>query len=311
MIVDVAKSVRVEDEVARRGGLGLKRIGAELIGPCPVCGGRDRFAVNIKKQCFLCRGCGRSGDIIALVQHLDHCDFPTAVRTLGGDERKPIASVAKPVAHQEKESDQEKTKRALALWEEGSPIEGTLAEVYLRRRGLELPGDDEALRFYSPCPFGDSRYPALIALFRDIRTNEPKAIHRIALTAGGFLIGKRMLGRVGGAAVKLDPDENVERGLAIGEGIETCLAARMRGFRPAWAVGSSGAIKQFPLLDGVECLSIIVDHDPPDKNGREAGQAAALECSQRWTAAGREVRRILPRRQGADMADLVEVHRGG
>jgi phage/plasmid primase-like uncharacterized protein len=311
MIVDLAKSVRVEDEIARRGGLGLKRIGAELIGACPQCGGRDRFAVNIKKQCFLCRGCGRTGDIIAMVQHIDQCDFPTAVRTLGGDETRPIAPVAKQVQPsakptvQEKETDQQKTKRALALWEEASPIEGTLAEDYLRRRGLELPGDDEALRYYSPCPFGPDRYPCLIALFRDVVSDEPKAIHRIAITTSGFLIGKRMLGPVKGCAVKIDPDENVAQGLTIGEGIETVLAARMRGFRPAWALGSSGAIKQFPVLPGIGCLSILVDNDLPDSKGRQAGQAAALECSQRWTAAGMTVRRVVPRRPGADMADVI------
>jgi hypothetical protein len=41
VIVDIAKANRIEDEVARRGGLGLKRFGAELVGPCPQCGGID------------------------------------------------------------------------------------------------------------------------------------------------------------------------------------------------------------------------------------------------------------------------------
>jgi hypothetical protein len=304
MIIDIAKSVRVEDEVARRGGLGLKRMGAEFIGACPVCGGRDRFAVSIHKQCFLCRGCGRSGDVIAMVQHIDQCDFKTAVQTLAGDERKPIAPVVKSTA--EKESDQQKTDRALKIWDDASEINGTPAEQYLRRRGLELPDDDRALRFYSPCPFGGTTYPALIALFRDVRTDEPKAIHRIALAPGGILIGKRMLGRVGGCAVKLDADADVEHGLAVGEGVETMLAARMRGFRPAWALGSAGTLKTFPVLAGIGALTILVDNDEADHNGRRAGPDAAAECSARWTAAGREVRRIMPRRQGADMADLAE-----
>jgi hypothetical protein len=305
MIINVAKSVRVEEEIARRGGLGLKRMGAELIGACPACGGRDRFAVSIRKQVFLCRGCGRSGDVVDLVQHLDNCDFKTAIQTLGGTERKPIAAV-KPTEHQEKESDREKTERALRIWDEASEVNGTLAEDYLRRRGLELPDGDHALRYFSPCPFGDTRYPALIALFRDVRTDEAKAIHRVALAPGGILIAKRMLGRVGGCAVKLDASEHIEQGLVIGEGIETCLAARMRGLKPCWALGSAGAIKQFPVLAGIDCLTILVDNDEPDRNGRRAGPGAAAECSERWTLAGRECRRILPRRVGADMADLAE-----
>jgi hypothetical protein len=302
MMIAAAKAMRIEDEVARRG---IKLIGrGERVGPCPVCGGRDRFSINIPKQLWNCRGCSKGGDVIDLVQFLDGVDFKVAVVTLAGDEPKPVAPV-KPVVHREKENDQEKTERALRIWNEASEVNGTLAEQYLRRRGLELPDDDSALRFYSPCPFADTTYPALIALFRDVLTDEPKAIHRIALGPGGILIAKRMLGRVGGCAVKLDADADVEHGLAVGEGIETMIAARMRGFRTAWALGSAGTLKSFPVLSGVECLTIVVDHDLPDRNGRQAGQEAARECSVRWTAACREVRRIMPRRTGHDMADLI------
>jgi thioredoxin 1 len=36
------------------------------------------------------------------------------------------------------------------------------------------------------------------------------------------------------------------------------------------------------------------------------GQARALECSQRWTAAGRDVQRVIPRQPGADIANIIE-----
>jgi DNA primase len=68
--IERARAIRVEDEVARR-GIALKRAGAEQFGPCPVCGGTDRFAINVHKQVFNCRVCGAKGDVIALVQHLD------------------------------------------------------------------------------------------------------------------------------------------------------------------------------------------------------------------------------------------------
>jgi Toprim domain/CHC2 zinc finger len=308
MIIDIAKATPIEDEIARRG---IKLIGrGERVGPCPVCGGRDRFSINVKKQIWNCRGCAKGGDVVDLVQHLDGVDFKIAVATLAGDERKPIRPAPKATAPQD--DDAANTARALKLWEEGSPIDGTVAEEYLRRRGLEPSEGDDALRFYSPCPFGPGvTYPCLIALFRNIVTNAPRAIHRIAITAGGIMIGKKMLGPVVGAAVKLDADENIERGLVIGEGIETCLAARMLGLKPCWALGSAGAIKQFPVLAGIDCLTILVDNDEPDGNGRRAGPDAAAECSVRWTVAGREVRRVVPRRKGADVADLAEVHRGG
>ena len=89
--IEQARAVPIESEVARRGGLELKRSGNELIGPCPKCGGDDRFGVNIVKQVFNCRGCGAKGDVIDMVQHLDGVDFTAATTTLAGDrpEAKP------------------------------------------------------------------------------------------------------------------------------------------------------------------------------------------------------------------------------
>jgi putative DNA primase/helicase len=73
------------------------------------------------------------------------------------------------------------------------------------------------------------------------------------------------------------------------------------GFSPAWALGDAGNLRQFPVLSGIECLTIIVDNDASG-----TGQRAALECSSRWTIAGREVFRVIPDRSGDDMNDVVE-----
>jgi CHC2 zinc finger len=78
-----ARSVRIEDEIARR-GIRLQGRGSERVGPCPDCGGHDRFSINIKKQLWNCRGCGYGGDVIALVRHLDGLSFGEAVRLLTG-----------------------------------------------------------------------------------------------------------------------------------------------------------------------------------------------------------------------------------
>ncbi len=79
-----ARGVRIEDEIARR-GIKLKRTGVEHVGPCPKCGGEDRFAINTKKQIFICRGCDVGGDVIKLVEHLDGVDFIAACTTLTGE----------------------------------------------------------------------------------------------------------------------------------------------------------------------------------------------------------------------------------
>jgi putative DNA primase/helicase len=122
----------------------------------------------------------------------------------------------------------------------------------------------------------------MIALFRNIKTDAPQAISRTYLDREGRKLNRKFLGPVARAAVKLDPDENVLAGLHIGEGVETCLAARQMGFRRAWALGNDGAIGRFPELNGIEALTILAEND-------EANARAAAEVGERWTAAGREV----------------------
>ena len=69
----------------------LKRVassqGGEYAGPCPMCGGKDRFRVQPKRGRWLCRRCtGKWGDAIALHRALHHSTFEEAVRALcGGD----------------------------------------------------------------------------------------------------------------------------------------------------------------------------------------------------------------------------------
>jgi hypothetical protein len=80
--VEQARAVPIEDELARRG---IKLNGkVERAGPCPNCGGDDRFSISTAKQVFNCRKCGGRGDVIALVQFLDGVDFVEACTTLAG-----------------------------------------------------------------------------------------------------------------------------------------------------------------------------------------------------------------------------------
>jgi hypothetical protein len=81
--VERARSVPIEAEVARR-GIKLKGNGVERVGPCPVCAGVDRFAINVKKQIWNCRHCDKGGDVIDLVVHVDGVEFVDACTTLAG-----------------------------------------------------------------------------------------------------------------------------------------------------------------------------------------------------------------------------------
>src|SRR6516164_5421283 len=85
--VEQARAVPIENELARRG---VKLNGkVERAGPCPKCGGDDRFAINIKKQIFNCRGYKVGGDVIELVRHLDGVEFLEACTTLVGPPPAP------------------------------------------------------------------------------------------------------------------------------------------------------------------------------------------------------------------------------
>ena len=190
------------------------------------------------------------------------------------------------------------------MWREGVEPRGSVVEGYLNSRGLEL---DEGLagrviRYH----LGSN---VMLALFRDIVSDEPKAISRTFLTPEGVKIERKFLGPVSGCAVKLDPAEEVLGGLHIGEGIETCMSARQGvligdavvPLRPVWALGSAGAIATFPVLHAMECLSLIREKD-------KANAKAAVDCALRWRAAGREVRNIWPD-AGKDLNDELKAAR--
>ena len=81
--IERARSVPIEQVINQRG---IKLRGKiEKSGPCPKCGGEDRFAINTKKQVWNCRQCDVGGDVIKLVEHLDNCGFVDACTTLIGE----------------------------------------------------------------------------------------------------------------------------------------------------------------------------------------------------------------------------------
>lgn len=62
--------------------------GKDHAGPCPSCGGRDRFSVHYGKRKFNCRGCGAKGvDALALALVGDHIAFVEACEELSGEPR--------------------------------------------------------------------------------------------------------------------------------------------------------------------------------------------------------------------------------
>jgi hypothetical protein len=194
----------------------------------------------------------------------------------------------------------ERTALALRLWNEAQDPCDTLASDYLASRGLILSDNvsGEVIRFHPKLKLEGARVGAMLALFRDVASNEPCGIHRTFLDGEGRKLDRKMLGRARCAAIKLDADEGVTLGLHIGEGLETCIAARLAGFRPVWALGSASGIAAFPVLAGVEAITVL-----GEVNDGGANHRAAQACAARWTKAGQEAFIVAPL-SGDDLNDV-------
>jgi hypothetical protein len=198
------------------------------------------------------------------------------------------------------------------LWDEGRNLWGTLGITYLTgpksagHRGLVLPpkfDDGSVLRFHPHCPSPRSgkaggRYvPTILALYRNVHSDAPQAVLRIGLRPDGRKYERWDLGRKLEAAIKLMPATNR---ICLAEGVETALAAAMLGLTPIWAAGGRAGMAKFPLIDGVDELGLLVDHDIEGDSQRDAAEAFDT-----WTADGRDVWFDMPETPGQDFNDLV------
>ena len=84
--IERARAVKVREELERRGLRSQKMLHDSGV-PCLACGGRDRFAVNEKRNVWFCLASQKDGEAIALAEYLDGCDFLTAVETVSGEPR--------------------------------------------------------------------------------------------------------------------------------------------------------------------------------------------------------------------------------
>jgi hypothetical protein len=153
-----------------------------------------------------------------------------------------------------------------------------------------------------------------VVLFRHNISDEPLGIQRTRLPPTGWVRGMKMdrrnLGPTGAGSIKVDEDADVLHGVTVGEGLETVLAGRTLGYRPAWATGGKGTLRNFPVLpEPLQSLSIHWEPDAADD---------VRQCADRWSVAGRETI-ILKSLFGKDAADSVleaqhesrAAHRGG
>jgi hypothetical protein len=176
---------------------------------------------------------------------------------------------------------------ARRLWARTYPIAGTLAERYLRARGIANVGDLLALRFHPACWYRPDAealrqiWPALIAAITD-ENGTVTGIQRTWLCRDGggkapLDTPRRAMGHLLGNGVRFGLAHDV---LAAGEGIETMLALRMAlPSLPMIAATSANHLAALSFPPGLRRLYIARDNDA-------AGRAAARRLTDRAAAAG-------------------------
>ncbi|MBA4788624.1 MAG: toprim domain-containing protein [Rhizobiales bacterium] len=183
---------------------------------------------------------------------------------------------------------------ARRLFAMSQPIAGTLAETYLRRRGITLLHGTANLRFHPRCyykPDGGptETWPAMIAAVTDL-SGRITGVHRTWLVPDGsdkapVTTPRKAMGDLLGSTVRIGEPDTV---MAAGEGIETMLSLRQVlpdiPIMPALSAAHLAAILFPPAL---RRLYIVRDNDP-------AGDAARDTLIERANAGGIEAIPLSP-----------------
>ena len=190
-------------------------------------------------------GISRFPDLLAEARA--HLGRPQPVRTDASVPKKAKAPGGTPAA-------------AARLFAASVPVAGTLADSYLRARGLTQGGKMSALRFHPKCWHRDEGQskpvprPALIAAVTN-GAGALQGVHRTWLAPDGqgkaaVETQRRAMGHLLGNAVRLTPHDDI---LVVGEGIETMLSlSEAASGLPVWAALSSGHLGAVQLPEGLQ-----------------------------------------------------------
>ncbi len=207
--------------------------------------------------------------------------------------------VSKPIRSRAAVGSQETARRLFAI---SVPIEGTVAEAYLHRRGIARVHHGGSLRFHPRCYYRPDEHlptetwPAMIACVTNL-DGRITGVHRTWLDPDGFdriRLGKapidtprRAMGDLLGNAVRFGPaDDDV---FVAGEGIETMLSLRCIVPTLSMAAAlSANHLAAMVLSSSLRRLYIARDADP-------AGDAVQATLAQRAGAAGIEAIALSPR----------------
>jgi putative DNA primase/helicase len=234
-------------------------------GPCPMCGGHDRFRWDDKDGhgTYFCSGCG-AGDGVNLIcsyKGIDFQQFKDEVRPILGDAKERRV---RPM------NDELKNRRARrSLWNSSHPIQsGDLVERYLVAR-LGRTFTSSELRTYDH-PGG----AIMVARALSSDGSYCETLHRTLLASNGEKIDRLLMrGKTEpGYAVRLMPASGDVLGIA--EGIETAISAAILFDVPVWAALNAGNLARWKPPEKIKHLFVF-----GDKDLSYTGQAAAYRCA--------------------------------
>lgn len=268
-------------------------------GPCPMCGGVDRFRWDNKggSGSYICGQCGAGNgfDLAMNVLGSSFIEIAKQVDALVGNVtadaiRKPMDEV-------------KRVELLNALWVQSKPlVRGDLVCRYLAARGIVLTERIASLRFHPRCraPNG-TEHPAMLAMVSN-PDGTPVTLHRTFLGNGckADMAEPRALmpGAVpDGAAIQLSAPFEI---MGIAEGIETALAASIKFGIPVWAAINSTMMKKWEPPVIAKEIVVFGDNDP-----KFGGAAAAYTLAHRLAVKGRAVSVQIPQTRGHDWADEV------
>jgi hypothetical protein len=189
------------------------------------------------------------------------------------------------------------SEAARRLFRGGRSIAGTLAEAYLRARGITGPLDWPALRYHPSVYYRETdhasleSWPALLAAVTDIDGNitgiQRTWLDPRRLTKAPLADPRRALGNLLGNGVRFGKATDV---LAAGEGVETMLALK-------------SVLPLVPVIAGLSANHLAALDLPP------APALGRLYIARDNDAAGlRATRRLRERATGLEVRELVPVH---
>jgi putative DNA primase/helicase len=265
-------------------------------GPCPICGGKDRYRFDNKDQrgTWYCSHDG-AGDGFALLRKINGWSFAQAAR-----EVERVLGVSKEDTPRREFTDEQKSAALKRVYRESNPVvTGDAVWTYLNRRtGIEVV--PAAIRFHPNLRYDSSRsFPAMLAVVT-MPDGKASTMHRTWLDGNGGKAPvdeakKVMAGTIKSGAIRLT---GLAECLGIAEGIETALRASVLFGVPTWAAISAGGMRDWEVPAGVKEVVIFGDNDE-----NFTGQNAAFALAHRLSMRGIKTDVRIPEKVGTDWAD--------